>query len=156
VVTMTHSGYYARQSHAHGTFDKSMSSTAGDFRNLTPLVLMTALRRAGTVVHEPMHRFTVELPADTLGALLPVLSHLRAIPRTTDLRGPVGLVAGDIPVARVHELEQRLPGLTRGEGVLDAAFDHYDPVRGEVPSRARTDHDPLNRREYLLHVVRRV
>ncbi|MBA3490171.1 MAG: GTP-binding protein, partial [Longispora sp.] len=32
VVTMTHSGYWARQSSAHGTFDKSMSSTAGDFR----------------------------------------------------------------------------------------------------------------------------
>jgi len=28
-VTMTHSGYWARQSHAHGSFDKSMSSTAG-------------------------------------------------------------------------------------------------------------------------------
>jgi len=30
-VTLTHSGYWARQSHAHGSFDKSMSSTAGDF-----------------------------------------------------------------------------------------------------------------------------
>ena len=47
-VTMTHSGYAARQSHAHGVFDKSMSSTAGDFRALTPIVLMRALRRAGT------------------------------------------------------------------------------------------------------------
>jgi ribosomal protection tetracycline resistance protein len=28
-VTMTHSGYWARQSHSHGVFDKSMSSTAG-------------------------------------------------------------------------------------------------------------------------------
>ena len=45
-VTMTHSGYWPRQSHAHAIFDKSMSSTAGDFRNLTPLVLMTALRRS--------------------------------------------------------------------------------------------------------------
>jgi ribosomal protection tetracycline resistance protein len=53
VVTLTSSGYYPRQSHSHGTFDKSMSSTAGDFRNLTPLVLATALRRAGTSVHEP-------------------------------------------------------------------------------------------------------
>ena len=66
-VTMTHSGYWPRQSHAHGTFDKSMSSTAGDFRNLTPLVLMGALRRAGTTVYEPMHRFRLEIPADTLG-----------------------------------------------------------------------------------------
>ena len=45
VVTMTHSGYWPRQSHAHATFDKSMSSTAGDFRLLTPLVLMQALER---------------------------------------------------------------------------------------------------------------
>ena len=39
-VTMTHSGYAARQSHSHATFDKSMSSTAGDFRQLTPIVLL--------------------------------------------------------------------------------------------------------------------
>ncbi|KJK33637.1 GTP-binding protein, partial [Lentzea aerocolonigenes] len=59
VVVMTHSGYWARQSHAHGTFDKSMSSTAGDFKHLTPLVLMDALHRAGTVVHEPIHRLSL-------------------------------------------------------------------------------------------------
>src|ERR687889_1992972 len=51
-VTMTLSGYWARQSNAHGTFDESMSSTAGDFRNRTPLVLMAALRRADTRVQE--------------------------------------------------------------------------------------------------------
>ncbi len=49
-VVMTHSGYNARQSHSHGVFDKSMSSTAGDFRLLTPLVLMDALKAAGTTV----------------------------------------------------------------------------------------------------------
>ncbi len=64
-VTMTHSGYSPRQSHAHQGFDKSMSSTGYDFRGLTPLVLIEALRRAGTLVHEPMHRFRVEVPADT-------------------------------------------------------------------------------------------
>ncbi len=52
-VTLTHSGYWPRQSHLHGTLDKSMSSTAGDFRNLAPLVLMAALAEAGTVVCEP-------------------------------------------------------------------------------------------------------
>ena len=59
---MTHSGYCARQSHSHATFDKSMSSTAGDFRALTPIVLGRALREAGTTVHEPVHRFRLELP----------------------------------------------------------------------------------------------
>ena len=63
---------------------------------------------------------------------------------------------GVIPAAQVHALEQELPTLTGGEGVLEAVFDHYRPVTGAVPSRARTDHNPLDRKEYLLAVVRRV
>ncbi len=156
VVTLTYSGYYPRQSHAHGTFDKSMSSTAGDFRHLTPLVLMAALAQAGTRVHEPMHRFHLEIPADTVGPVLPALARLRAVPRAPAMRGSSCLLEGEIPAARVHGLQQQLPALTRGEGVLDCAFDHYQLVRGTVPTRPRSDHNPLNREEYLLHVVRRV
>lgn len=155
-VTMTHAGYWPRQSHAHGTFDKSMSSTAGDFRNLTRLVLMDALRQAGTVVHEPVHRFRLDLPADTFGPLLPQLARLGAVPGAPEVRGASYTLDGEIPAARVHELEQLLPSLTRGEGVLESAFAHYRPVRGRPPSRPRTDDNPLDRKEYLLRVNRRV
>lgn len=146
---MTHSGYCPRQSHAHATFDKSMSSTAGDFRQLTPLVLMNALRQAGTRVHEPVHRFRLEIPADTIGPVLPALTGLRAVVGGHVVRGSACLLDGEIPAARAAELERQLPGLTRGEGLLDCAFDHYRPVRGPVPVRARLDHNPLNREEYL-------
>ncbi|SFF66120.1 ribosomal protection tetracycline resistance protein [Actinacidiphila alni] len=156
VVTMTHSGYWARQSHAHAVFDKSMSSTSGDFRNLTPLVLMDALRRAGTQVHEPMHLFRLDVPADTFGALLPVLTGLRAVPRAPRPQGDSYVLEGTVPAARVHELEQALPTLTHGEGVLESAFDHYEPVVGPAPERPRTDHNPLSRKDYLLQVQRRV
>lgn len=156
-VTMTHSGYSPRQSHAHQGFDKSMSSTGYDFRGLTPLVLIEALRRAGTRVHEPMHHFRVEAPTDTLAALLPVLARLRAVPQTTRTRGASCLLEGSVPAAHVHELEQQLPGLTRGEGELESAFDHYAPApRGTAPERRRTDLNPLNRKEYLLNLTRRV
>ena len=152
---MTHSGYAARQSHSHATFDKSMSSTAGDFRNLTPLVLMRALRQAGTTVLEPMHRFRLEAPADALGALLPVLGELGGVPEAPVLRGAAVMLEGRIPAARVHELRKRLPGLTRGEGFAETDFDGYEPARGPVPSRPRTDDDPLNRDEYLRRVAAR-
>jgi ribosomal protection tetracycline resistance protein len=156
VVSMTHSGYWPRQSHAHAHFDKSMSSTAGDFRNLTPLVLMDALKLAGTRVYEPVHRFHLEIPADTFGAVLPALARLRGIPGAPVMRGPLCQLDGDIPAAQVRELEEQLPGLTRGEGVLEAAFGHYQPVRGAAPDRPRTDHNPLNREDYLLRVAGRV
>jgi ribosomal protection tetracycline resistance protein len=155
-IVMTHSGYSARQSHAHAVFDKSMSSTAGDFRFLTPLVLMTALKEAGTTVHEPMHRFRLEIPTDTTRAVLTALARLRAVPQVPALAAETSILEGEIPAAAVYQLEQQLPALTRGEGVLESAFERYQPVTGPIPSRPRTDHDPLNRREYLLHVQRRV
>ncbi|MFC4858589.1 GTP-binding protein [Actinophytocola glycyrrhizae] len=156
LVTMTHSGYWARQSHSHGTFDKSMSSTAGDFRNLTPLVLMAALAQAGTTVLEPMHRFRLEAPADCYRTVMPVLARHRAIPLTSQVAAGAFVVEGDIPAENVHALTRRLPTLTRGEGVFESAFDHYQEVTGMPPRRPRSDHNPLNRKEYLLHVVRRV
>jgi ribosomal protection tetracycline resistance protein len=155
-VTLTHSGYVPPQGKRGQAFDASISSTAGDFRGLTPLVLMNALQQAGTRVYEPVHRFHLEIPADTLGLVFPALALLHAVPRAPAIQGSLCLLEGDIPAARGHELQQQLSALTRGEGVLECAFGHYRPARGPVPVRARTDHNPLSREEYLLHVVRRV
>ncbi len=126
-----------------------------DFRKLTPLVVMEALKRAGTVVCEPVHRFRLETPADTLNSLLPVLARLHAVPAVAATRDSWCTLEGDIAVTRVHELRQQIPPLTRGEGVMESSFDHYEPVRGPVPTRPRTDDNPLNRAEYLQRVTRR-
>jgi ribosomal protection tetracycline resistance protein len=154
-VTVTYTAYCPRQSHSHGTFDKSMSTTAGDFRNLTPMVLMSALQQAGSAVHEPIHQFQLEIPADTLGPFLSALARLGAIPQATALRGSAAILEGEIPAAHVHALQQQLPSLTRGEGVLESAFDRYRRVTGAIPTRRRTNQNPLHRKEYLLQVVRR-
>ncbi|MFF0739659.1 GTP-binding protein [Streptomyces sp. NPDC004111] len=146
LVTLTHSGF------------SSVMSTAGDFRRLTPLVLMTALSRAGTTVREPLHDFRLEVPAGALGQILPLLSRLRAVPAPPRAERYGYLLTGEIPAASVHALERRLPGLTGGEGLWESSFARHRPVTGmpRPPARPRTDHNPLHRREYLLHVVRRV
>jgi ribosomal protection tetracycline resistance protein len=72
------------------------------------------------------------------------------------MRGSSYTLEGEIPAARVHELQEQLPALTRGEGVLEWAFGCYQPVRGTIPTRPRSDHNPLDRKEYLLHIIRRV
>ena len=143
-VTLTHSGYV------------SPGSTAGDFRKLTPLALMGALKQAGTVVCEPIHRFHLEIPSDMFGATVSALAQLRAVPQTQEMRGSSYILEGEVPATRVHELQQHLPALTRGEGLVECEFDSYRAVHGKVPTRPRTDYNPLNRKEYLLHVMRRV
>jgi ribosomal protection tetracycline resistance protein len=126
-----------------------------DFRKLTPLVVMDALKRAGTVVCEPIHRFRLEAPADTLSALLPALARLHAIPEVSATSNDWCVLEGDIPVTHVHALRQQIPPLTRGEGIVESSFGRYQPVRSPVPDRPRTDDNPLDREEYLHRVTRR-
>jgi ribosomal protection tetracycline resistance protein len=68
------------------------------------------------------------------------------------------VLEGHIPAAAVHTLEQRMPGLTSGEGALECAFSHGEPVplTAPVPERPRSDHNPLDREKYLLQVNRRL
>jgi ribosomal protection tetracycline resistance protein len=132
-----------------------MSSTGADFRGLTPLVVMSALKEAGTTVYEPIHRFHLEAPADVLGPLLPALARLQAVPQTPAIRGSSCTIEGDIAAAHVHGLRLELPALTRGEGVLECAFERSAAARGAIPARPRSDHNPLNREEYLLRLARR-
>jgi ribosomal protection tetracycline resistance protein len=87
------------------------------------------------VVCEPVHHFRLEAPADTLGALLPALAKLHAIPGVSATGNSVCILEGDIPVTHVHALQQQLPPLTRGEGIVESSFDHYRPVRGPGPDR---------------------
>jgi ribosomal protection tetracycline resistance protein len=155
-VTLTHSGYWPRQSAMHAGFDKSISTTASDFRGLVPLILMEALSQAGTRVYEPVQRFHLSLPARAVPAALPVLIRAGGLPEAQQVTGDTCVVDGTIPAASVHGLERQLPGLTSGEGVLDCVFDHYERVRGAVPSRPRSGPDPLDRKEYLLRVTRGV
>jgi ribosomal protection tetracycline resistance protein len=137
--------------HGWQVIDKSMSSTGADFRGLTPLVLTGALRRSGTVVYEPMHRFRVEARAPCSRCWPPCGPYRRPPRRGTTpacwrvwfrLTGYMNWSSG-FQVSR--------------EGELESVSGHYAPVaRGTGPSRPRTDHNPLNRREYLLNVTRRV
>ena len=151
-VTLTHSGYTPPPPFGWSKW----SSSGGDFRNLTPLVLMNALQRGGTTVCEPLQSFRLELPADTLTATLTALARLGAATCAPGLAGPAWVLEGEIAAARVHDLQQQLPGLTRGEGVLESEFARYQPVRGLIPARPRSGVNALDRKEYMLHVQRRV
>jgi ribosomal protection tetracycline resistance protein len=142
-VTMTDCGY------------RAPGSTAADFRKLTPLVLMQALERAGTVVCEPTVRVSLEIPADSIGAVMPALARLGAAVETPTLKGELSTMNAVMPAARADDLQRQLPALTVGEGVLESSFVGYQPVSGDQPTRLRTAPNPLNLDEYMMHLAGR-
>jgi ribosomal protection tetracycline resistance protein len=101
------------------------TSTAADFRKLTPLVLAQALERAGTVVCEPMVRLTLEVPTRCVGAVLPALARLQASVEVPVPHGELSTVKAVLSVTHGDELQRQLAGLTGGEGVGESVFAGY-------------------------------
>jgi len=130
-------------------------STAADFRKLTPLVLMQALERARTAVCEPTVRASLEIPADTIGTLMPALARLGAVVETSSVQGDLAVIETVLPAAPAQDLQRQLPRLTGGEGVLESISAGYQPVTGDHPTRRRTSANPLNLGEYLMQFARR-
>ncbi len=110
-------------------------STAADFRKLTPIVLAQALARARTVVCEPVVRVRLEVPGETVGAVLSVLALLEAAIGRPAVGDGTSTLTAVVPAARLNRLQRQLPDLTGGEGVLESSFAGYRAVTGEPPSR---------------------
>ncbi|CAN5716055.1 TetM/TetW/TetO/TetS family tetracycline resistance ribosomal protection protein [soil metagenome] len=131
----------------------SPTSTAGDFRKLTPLVVMQALAAAGTEVCEPIQRLDLDIPQDTVGAVCGALIKARGTIQETYPDGAFHRVVCEIPTAEIPAIGQQLPRLTRGEGNWESTFLRYEPVSGDPPARNRVGPDPTNRTHYLTEVA---
>ena len=137
-VTLTECGYYVGDGPGKPT-GSTPRTTAADFRKLTPLVLRQALQRAGTEVCEPVLRVRLELPTETIGAVLAALARLGASAQVPTLRGELATIETVLPASRVRDLQRQLPALTGGEGTLESDFDGYRPVSGSIPTRLRSE-----------------
>jgi ribosomal protection tetracycline resistance protein len=101
-------------------------SMPSDFRGLTSHVLARALAAAGTVVCEPILRIRVDVPAASLGSVLAAAHRL-------DGRLDAATLEGELPAVQLSALQRQLPGLTRGEGVIESSFAGYRPAVSAVP-----------------------
>ena len=141
-VILTHSGY------------SSVATTASDFRNLVPLVLMDALAQAGTAVYEPLNQFELTAPLNALSQALFKLSMVRADFERPILHNDTFHLTGTLPVAATETFKRNLQAFTEGEGVLLAKPSGFRKIETAFPTRKRADFNPLNRKEYMLHILR--
>ncbi|PEA77272.1 tetracycline resistance protein [Bacillus wiedmannii] len=142
IVTLTHTGY------------ASPVTTASDFRNLTPLVLMDALKHAETCAFEPVNEFELTVPEHAIST---AMYKLAAIPATFSepiLNNGFYQLTGSLPVAKTENFKRILHSFTEGEGIFTTKPSGYTKLKAPFPTRKRVDYNPLNRKAYLLHVLK--
>ncbi|WP_096189851.1 elongation factor G [Evansella halocellulosilytica] len=140
VVTLTHTGY------------DSVLTTASDFRNLVPLVLMDALSKAETNVYEPANRIQLILPESHLSKVLSRATVLEGIFQEAYYQRKTVHLNGTMPVRTVDILRSELHSLTSGEGTISIRPGGYMIIKENFPKNIRRQLNPLNRGEYLLHI----
>lgn len=142
IVTLTHTGY------------ASPVTTASDFRNLTPLVLMDALKHAETCAFEPVNEFELTVPEHAIST---AMYKLAAIPATFSepiFNNDSYHLTGSLPVAKTENFKRMLHSFTEGEGIFTTKPSGYKKLKAPFPTRKRVDYNPLNRKDYLLHVLK--
>lgn len=100
-----------------------------DVRRTTAEVVTEALRRAGTVVCEPVERFRLEVPDETLSAVLSLLARHRGVPDAPTSADGVSGLTGSVPTVEVDAIRAGLPSAAHGEAVLETELEDYRPVR---------------------------
>ena len=162
-VTMTRASYYVGDGSGKRAPAAPLpypvagdKTTAADFRKLTPIVVMHALQAAGTVVCEPVARLSLEVPEDTAGGVGTLLGRLHVRVKGAFRAGGIASIQAIAPLTSVRDVQAALPGLTRGEGLVDADFEGFEPVIGTTPpTRPRTTPNGLDIVEYMAQLARR-
>ncbi|WP_242212902.1 translation factor GTPase family protein [Bacillus cereus group sp. BfR-BA-01383] len=141
-VTLTHTGY------------ASPVTTASDFRNLTPLVLMDALKQAETYVYEPVNEFELTVPEQAISTAMYKLAAIPATFAEPILNNDSYQLTGSLPVAKTENFKRMLHSFTEGEGIFTTTPAGFIKLKPPFPTRKRVDYNPLNRKDYLLHVLK--
>jgi ribosomal protection tetracycline resistance protein len=115
VVTLTESGY------------PPAGPSPADVRHTFVTVVRAALQAAGTVVCEPVDRFRVETPTETVAAVTALLVRHRGLPDASRVRGGTAVLVGTIPSGEVDAVRAGLPTAAHGLAVLESALDHHAP-----------------------------
>ncbi|MBE7121172.1 GTP-binding protein [Bacillus cereus] len=142
IVTLTHTGY------------ASPVTTASDFRNLTPLVLMDALKQAETYVYEPVNEFELTVPEHAISTAMYKLAAIPATFAEPRLYNNSYHLTGSLPVAKTEDFKRMLHSFTEGEGIFTTKPGGFTKLTAPFPIRKRVDFNPLNRKDYLLHVLK--
>ncbi|QBJ68707.1 tetracycline resistance protein [Bacillus anthracis] len=141
-VTLTHTGY------------ASPVTTASDFRNLTPLVLMDALKQAETYVYEPVNEFELTVPEHAISTAMYKLAAIPATFAEPIFNNDSYQLTGSLPVAKTENFKRMLHSFTEGEAVFITKPAGFTKIMATFPTRKRVDNNPLNRKDYLLHVLK--
>ncbi len=124
-----------------------------DFIIAAPMALMDGLRRAETVLLEPVLELRITLPGETSGKVMSEIVAMRGETKETQLTGKADemLLIAEVPARTSMDFPTRLASLTGGRGLLNSRVCGYRECPIESGAECpRTGVNPLDTSKYIL------
>lgn len=135
-----------------GGEDHEVHSRPGDFILATPMGIMDGLKNAGTKLLEPVFRFFITAPEESLGSIASDINGMRGTIESPKFEDDIVKVSGLVPVASSHDYGIRLSSITKGKGIIRFEFSGYQECpEGEGKERPYKGVHPLDRSQWILH-----
>ena len=99
----------------------------GDFRQATYRALRQGLKKAKSVLLEPVYEFRLELPADKVGRAMADIQKMYGEFQLADSEGEYSVVTGFAPVSLMRDYQKEVMAYTSGHGRLFCTLKGYMP-----------------------------
>lgn len=99
----------------------------GDFRQSTYRAVRQGLKRAKSMLLEPIYEYQLEIPADMVGRAMSDLQRMQASFSQPAMDGEMAVLTGTGPVVLMRDYQTEVIAYTRGHGRLFMSLKGYEP-----------------------------
>ncbi|MCH5197385.1 MAG: TetM/TetW/TetO/TetS family tetracycline resistance ribosomal protection protein [Oscillospiraceae bacterium] len=114
----------------------------GDFRQATYRAVRHGLRKAESVLLEPIYDFVLEVPSENIGRAISDIERMNGSFESPVTAGEFTSVSGRAPVSEMDGYTKELLQYTRGRGSLSCVFGGYEPCHNADEVIKKIGYDP--------------
>ena len=99
----------------------------GDFRQATYRAVRQGLRKARSVLLEPVYEYRLEVPSDMVGRAMTDIQKMYGTFQEPEIEGEMSVLTGVAPVVNMGGYQSEVTAYTRGRGRLSCTLKGYQP-----------------------------
>ncbi len=116
----------------------------GDFRQATYRAVRQGLRKAKSVLLEPVYEFTLEVPSENIGRAMSDIQRMSGSFNSPEVKNEFSVLSGTAPVLEMRDYTREVIQYTRGKGKLNLSLKGYEPCHNEKEVIEKFSYNPDN------------
>ena len=113
----------------------------GDFREATYRAVRQGLKKAKSILLEPVYEFRLEIPQECVGRAMTDIGKMQGKFSDPEMTGSIAVLTGTAPVATMQEYPMEMAAYTKGVGKIFLSPGGYEPCHNEEEVIASMGYD---------------